>query len=84
MDLGDGRCGQGLVIDGGEHLTRVAAELLGDHFLDHGPGFGRDLIATPFELRHELRREDPIARCHNLPELDVRRPEVLCCDPQAP
>ena len=83
VDLGDGSRRQGLGIDGGEHLAGIAAELLRDHLLDHGPGLGRYLIATPLELRHELRGEDPIARGHNLSELDVRRPQPLCCDPQA-
>ena len=84
VDLGDRRRRQGVMVDGGEHLTGGAAELLGDHLFNDGPGFGRHLIAAPFEFRHELGREDPIARRHNLSELDVGRPQALCRDPEAP
>ena len=42
-----------------------------------GQGQVGHLVPAPLELRHELRREDPIARSHNLPELDVGRPQLL-------
>jgi hypothetical protein len=71
VHLGDGRCSERFVIDGGEHLLGWTAELLDDHPVNDGPWLGWYRIPTPLELRNELRREYSVARSHNLPELDV-------------
>ncbi len=84
VHLGDGGGSQGGVLDRGERGGEWPAELLGEDLLDDRPRFGGDLVATPLELGHQLRREDAVTRGDDLAQLDVGRAQPLGRHPQPP
>jgi hypothetical protein len=83
VHLGDGGSGEGGVLHRGEGGGEGATELLVEDLLDDRPGLGRDLVAAPLELGHQLGREDAVARSDDLPQLYVGRAQLLRCHPQA-
>ncbi len=82
VDLSDGRRGERRVVERGEELVGVLAELLADDLADRGDGQRRDRVLKLLHLEHDLRREEVGTHRHELAELDERRTEFLESDPQ--
>ena len=77
VDLGDGGGGEGLAVEPLERGLDGPAELGLDDSSDRRERLGRHLVAAQLELPDQLLREQPLAGRDDLPELDVRRAQVL-------
>ncbi len=76
VHLRDRRRGERHAFERREDLLEGASELVLDDLAHGVEGLRRYSVATELELAHELLREEPLAGGDDLPELDVRRPEV--------
>ena len=82
VDLRDRSGGERDRVEGLEHLFEGAVEVLLDDQSHGVEALRGHPIAAELELAHELLREQSLARGDDLPELDVRRPQVGGRDPQ--
>ena len=76
VHLGDGRRRERLFFEAGEQLRRVAAELLGEQLVHLVGVGGRHPVEQAAEFAGQRLAERAGAGRDDLPELDVRRPQV--------
>ena len=77
VDLGDGRGGDRLPVEAGEHLVHLRSQLGPQHLLDRGPRDPGRVVLQAAQLAGELGREKIPAGGQHLPELDEGDPAVL-------